>query len=62
MLKESIQEARQYSRKEVTEQFEKAYDEMMEAIYQIGQHDKAAMKKIGGYLDDMEAEFKDSGI
>ncbi len=61
MIKE-ILEARQYSREEVKKQFEKAYDEMLEAIYQIGQHDKTAMKRIGDFLEDMEKEFKNSGI
>ena len=61
MLKE-ILEARQYDRKEVNKQFTKAYDEMFEAIYQIGQHDKTAMKRIGDLLNEIEQEFKNSGI
>lgn len=57
-----VDEARKYDRKEVVKQYELAFDEMFEAVYQIGQHDKTASGRIADLLDDIDKEFKNSGI
>ncbi len=57
-----LNEVRQYSRVEVTKQFEKAHDEMMEAIYQVSQHDKEMAKRMTQDLKEIEKTFENTGI
>jgi len=62
IMEGSLDEARQYSRKEVTKQFEKGIDEIDEALYQIGQHDPEMQKRMTQTVQELERQFKETGI
>ncbi len=54
--------ARQYNGKEILAQYDKAFDEMDELIYMVGQSDQEIQKRMVESLQELQQYFSDAGF